>query len=124
MSHAMMISGSIILIALTAITGVVLSQTGRPLNTILFTIHKLSAVGFTVFSVIIFINLIKTVESVDSTTKFLLITVACAAALLFVTGGLLSFDRFAKKFVVILHAVLTIVISGSAGTVLYLLLRK
>ncbi|HOO32892.1 MAG TPA: hypothetical protein PK466_12740 [Thermotogota bacterium] len=124
MSNPLMIFGGLILIVLVAVTGIVLSHMGRPLNTAVFTIHKLIALGFVIFSVVGFINLIKGSEAVDPLLKTLLIVAACSAVLLFVTGGLLSFDKFAKKFIVVFHAVLTAVVAGSAGTSLYLFLKK
>lgn len=124
MSNGLMISGGIVLVLLTAITGIILSNMGRPLNTAIFTVHKLAAIGFVVFAVFNFVQLIKGIESLEPTLKILLIIAGCAAALLFVTGGLLSFDKFAKKFIVVFHAVLTVLIAGSAGTSLYLFMRK
>ena len=79
-----------VLFLITVLSGVWLSNSGRPLNSAIFTVHKLIAVATIV---VIGISVYNLYRSLDLRT-FIELTVIAATALLFlaltVTGGMLS----------------------------------
>jgi hypothetical protein len=86
------------------LTGFLLSQSGRPLNTIVFTIHKLVAVGAVVFLAV-------TVYRTNQVAGLSTVALAAAAitGLLFlgtiVTGGLLSIGQSVPSAILTMHQI-------------------
>ena len=93
--------GSIILV-FTIVSGIALSRGGRPLSTLLLTIHKLIGLGTIIF---LAITVIKELKSIDSGKVILAMTLITGlfAVLLFVSGVLLSFEKSAPKYVLYIH---------------------
>ena len=114
----------IFLYIITIASGIVLSKFGRPLNNLIFTIHKLIAVAFTVVNFILFFNLIKT--SVGGTELIILIIVSALFVLiLFVSGALLSFDKMATKNILIIHNIsMVMLLISSVATIYFLVVKK
>ena len=119
MPNSTLITGISILFIITTIAGIVLSLLGRPLNTALFNVHKLIGIGMVVLSVITFVRLFKLETLPEEPVKLLVIIAVVSLIALIATGGLLSFDKFSSKFIVILHAVSTVVAGTSLGILLF-----
>lgn len=119
MSNSTLITGVSILFIITVIAGIVLSLLGRPLNTPLFNVHKLIGIGMVVLSVIAFVRLFKLETFPKGPVKLLVVIAIISLVTLIATGGLLSFDKFSGKFIVILHAISTVVAGSSLGILLF-----
>jgi len=72
-----------------------------------------------ILSVIAFLRLTKA-TTVEGPPKLLILITVISLIGLVATGGLLSFDRFAKLIIVVLHGIL----AGTAGISIILLLFK
>ena len=83
-------------------TGIWLSNSGRPLNNILFNIHKLIALISVIYTVVIIRNIIKNMD-VKSLIIVLIIFSALFIIALFVTGALLSPGKPANDLLLIIH---------------------
>ncbi len=83
-------------------TGIWLSNYGRPLNSILFNIHKLIALISVIYTVVIIRNIIKNIE-VKSLILVLIIFSALLIIALFVTGAFLSPGKPANGLLLIIH---------------------
>jgi hypothetical protein len=105
------------------LSGFWLSRLGKPLNTALFTIHKLIALGAVVFLAVTIYNIQKTAPL--SQAQMIL---SAAAALCFVatfaTGGLLSVDKVMPVIVLRLHQVAPYLTLLSTSAALYLILAQ
>jgi hypothetical protein len=103
------------------LSGFWLSNSGRPINVIILTIHKLIALAALVFLTI-------TIYQVNQVTRLsnLELIASIATGLFFIgtiiTGGLLSLARPMPGFVLRLHQITPVLIVLSAGVTLYLLL--
>ncbi|HRW35674.1 MAG TPA: hypothetical protein P5107_11540 [Thermotogota bacterium] len=124
MTNSTLIMGISILFVTTVIAGIVLSHLGRPLNTALFSIHKLIGIGMVVLSVIAFVRLFKLETLPEGPVKIFVIIAAVSLIALIATGGLLSFDRFSGKFIVILHTISTVIAGFSIGILLFAFLKR
>ncbi len=113
-----------VLLFLTIFFGIWLSNLGRPLNTVLFNIHKLIAVGFVVFGFFGLRALTKEIDHIDSIFKLLIILAVISTITLFVTGGLLSFDRFTNKFTLMVHTLTPILTTLSITIAIYILFKQ
>lgn len=81
------------LLILTVVFGMWLSSIGTPINSGLFNVHKLIAIGFVIFGFFGFRYLLKNTVVVESIiTLFIIIAVVSA-----VTGGLLRFNKFTNR---------------------------
>ncbi|MDX1416813.1 MAG: hypothetical protein R3293_21605 [Candidatus Promineifilaceae bacterium] len=89
---------------LTVISGVALSRTGRPLNSAIFTIHKLAAVGTIILIAIAVFNLGRSVGIQRSALLIILVTGLFFISLV-VSGALLSFDKLALLPVLRIHQI-------------------
>ncbi len=109
-----------LLFALIVVSGLVLSSAGKPYNQLLFTAHKLIALG-------VLVLLIVTVHQTNVTSGLsTLHWMAVFGTVLFVigmfiTGAVLSFDTPAPPFVLTLHQILPFLIVLAGSFTLYLL---
>lgn len=99
---------SALLFILALLSGFWLSKTGRPLNTAIFTIHKLSVIGGIILAFFVFIPFSKS-QGIDAMGISLLIVSLVLLVTSFVSGALMSFDRFADTFVHSIHKVTPII---------------
>jgi hypothetical protein len=108
---------------LIIVSGMLLSRFGRPLNSAIFTVHKLIAVG----SIILFaLGLINFFKDVDVRALYLA-TVAIAGLLilgLVVSGALLSFDKLAVPAVLRVHQLLPLLALAFSTISVYLLVSS
>jgi len=111
-----------IIYVLTIITGIWLSKLGKPLNNAVFTVHKLVALGFAVFAGIYFYRTFKKLPDISVFIPWLLIA-GISVLGLFISGGLLSFDKQALRIFLWIHRVLPLLILG-ASLILFFLTKK
>ncbi len=107
----------------TLLSGVWLSHSGRPLNTAIFTIHKLVALATVV---VIGMNIYKLSRTVDTQT-LILVTIAVTGLLflaLFVSGALLSFEKSMPQAVLRVHQVVPPLALVASSTAIYLLVSN
>jgi len=124
MTNSTLITGISVLFIITVIAGIVLSLLGRPLNSALFNVHKLIGIGMVVLSVIAFVRLFKLETLPEGPVKLLVIIAVISLVGLIATGGLLSFDKFSGKFIVILHSISTVIAGFSIGILLFAFLKR
>lgn len=108
------------LFILTLASGLWVSHSGRPLSTVLITLHKLIALGSVVTLGIQFGRLMKIATP---TLAVAMLAIAAVSALaLFATGALLSQPRPAAMLVLRIHqaAPLLLLISAAASLILFL----
>lgn len=107
------------LFILTLASGLWVSHSGRPLSTVLITLHKLIALGSVVTLGIQFGRLMK-IATPTLAVAMLAIAVVSALAL-FATGALLSQARPAALFILRIHQVapLVLLVSIAASLILF-----
>ncbi|MCL4247037.1 MAG: hypothetical protein KJ065_02675 [Anaerolineae bacterium] len=76
-------------LVVTLISGFILSNLGKPYNTVFFNIHKLVAVGMTIFVAVTVFNLFKS-SGMDAIYVLVFAITGLLFVTLIVTGGLLS----------------------------------
>jgi hypothetical protein len=107
----------------TLLSGVWLSHSGKPYNSVIFTIHKLIAVATVVVIGMSIVNLYK---SLDIRTFVVFLGIAISALFflsLAVSGGLLSLDILPQVAMRIHQVVPLLAVAASAMT-LYLLVNR
>ncbi|MGC9383497.1 MAG: hypothetical protein ACP5D6_02710 [Kosmotogaceae bacterium] len=112
------------LLILTVVFGMWLSSIGTPINSGFFNVHRLIAIGFVIFGFFGFRYLLKNSTDVESIITLFIIIAVVSVVILFVTGGLLSFDKFTNKLTLTIHALTPIVTAFSTIMALYLLIRQ
>lgn len=107
----------------TLLSGVALSRAGRPLNTVIFTVHKLVALTTVI---VISTNIYKLSRTVDTQTVALAVISVTALLFLalFVSGALLSFERSIPQAALRVHQVLPLLALVAASSAIYLLLNN
>jgi len=105
------------------VSGLWLSRTGRPLNVLILTVHKLIAVGGVV---LLIITLYRVHQAAPLTSLQLAVSVTTLVLFLalIVTGGLLSTAKTWPGLVLKIHQVVPTLIILSTAANLYLLVGK
>lgn len=103
---------------LALISGFILSRSGRPLNSTLFTVHKLIAVGTVILIGVGIRNLTKAVAGPGPSPIFIVITGLFFLALI-VSGALLSFDKLAVLAVLRIHQIMPPLALALAAITIY-----
>ncbi|MCB9421783.1 MAG: hypothetical protein H6667_18425 [Ardenticatenaceae bacterium] len=108
---------------LTLISGVALSKAGRPLNSAIFTVHKLVAVGTII---LIGVNIRNLYQSVNIQALYpVLITVTGLLFLvLVVSGALLSFDKLVIPATLRIHQIGLLLALAFSTLSIYLLVSS
>ena len=122
MSIEQMIIGSGILIFLTIASGIWVSHSGKPYQPLIFTIHKLIALGMVAITAILIFNLFKILE-INNLMIFLFIVSGVSAITLFGSGALMSIGKASYSLIKVIHVVATILGVVTIVLSLYLLLR-
>jgi hypothetical protein len=113
-----------LLFLFTILSGVWLSNSGKPLNSVIFTTHKLIAVGTVIFLGLIVYNLYKTL---DPRTIGELVVIASSGLIflaLMVTGTLLSTKTPLPAVILRIHQVAPLLVLVSAMLSVYLLVSR
>jgi hypothetical protein len=105
---------------ITVLSGILLSHAGRPLNSLIFTIHKLVAVGTIILAAVVIRDLYRTVD-VQVLYPVLIMVVALIFLALLVSGALLSFDKLAAQVILRVHQLAPLLAGGFAALTIYLL---
>jgi|GEM_PF-951374 len=95
---------SLILTLASIATGLWLHKGGRPLNQIIFTIHKILVIGLTVLTIINFNQLLKSAK-INPLTKNVIALTSIVFLIVFVTGALLSFDKLLNPYTTMIHKI-------------------
>ncbi len=106
---------------LTLISGVVLSNFGRPLNSAIFGIHKIIAVATIVLLGMNIRTLYRMVD-VQTLNQVLIVVTALLLLALVVSGALLSFDKLAVQAVLRIHQVMPMLALAFSVLTVYLLI--
>jgi hypothetical protein len=107
-------------LVLTLVSGIILSQIGRPLNSAVFTVHKLIAVG-TVILIGVSIRNLYNAGNVQSLHFVLIGITGLLFLMLVVSGSLLSFDKLATKPVIMIHQIAPLLVLIFSAITVYLL---
>lgn len=105
---------------LTLASGLRLSRAGKPLNSAIFTAHKLVALAAVILGARQTINALKIVE-IQPILIGLVVVVGLCAAVLFVTGALMSLNRPGYDFLRTIHKIASPLASVAAILALFLL---
>jgi hypothetical protein len=100
-----------------------LSISGKPYNQVIFTIHKLVALGAVIYLAATVYRVHRAAPLKPAYMMIILLTVLCVLVA-FVTGALLSLDKYMPLFVLRLHQVAPCLILLSTSASLNLLLAK
>lgn len=123
MSIVSKIIGTGLLFLLTIVSGIWLSNSGKPLNTLIFTIHKLTALAAVIFTAIVIRNLLKNVE-IKTVILTLIIVTGLFVLALFVSGGLLSLGKPVNNIISAIHSVTPIPTVITIAMTIYLLVSR
>ena len=123
MSIVSKIISSGLLFFFTIVTGIWLSNSGKPLNSLILNIHKLIALGSVIFIVIVIRNLLKNAGSSQVILTLIIMTGLFVLAL-FVSGALLSFGKPVNNIILTIHAVTPIPAVITTAMIIYLLLSR
>lgn len=105
---------------LSLVSGVWLSNTGKPYSTGIFTIHKLIALGAVVLAAIQMIKAFKTAGTSPLTIVLFIIAILTVIAL-FATGALMSLDKEPYKIWLTIHQIAPAVMGITSAAIVYLL---
>ncbi len=108
-------------LVLTLVSGFVLSQLGRPLNSAIFTIHKLIAVG-TVILIALSIRNFYTAGNVQPLHFVFIGGTGLLLLMLIVSGALLSFDKLATQPIIMIHQIVPLLVLTFSAITAYLLM--
>ncbi|RIE15396.1 hypothetical protein [Candidatus Cryosericum septentrionale] len=111
-----------LLYLLTIGTGIWVSNSGQPLNILIFTIHKLIALATVVLTIILFRGLLKNVQT-GALLLGLMIASAVLVIALFVTGAMFSTGKPVNDLLLTVHRVAPVLLAVSTGVGVYLLIK-
>ena len=105
---------------ITVLSGILLSNAGRPLNSLIFTVHKLVAVATMILTAVSVRGLYRSVDIQALYPALIVVTVLFFVALL-VSGALLSFDKLALAATLRVHQIAPLLAIGFTALTIYLL---
>jgi len=123
MSIALKIISTELPFVLTIITGIWLSNSGKPLNTTIFTIHKLIALGSVIFIAIVIRNLLKNAE-INNVILTLIIVAGFSVLVLFVSCAFLSLGKPVNNIRLTIHGLTPILTVITTAVTIYLLVSR
>jgi hypothetical protein len=109
-----------IVLLLTLVSGLWLSNAGKPLNTAIFTLHKLIALGSVILAAIQFFNILKNSE-VHAIVIALIGLAGLAVLALFASGALMSIGKANYSLVLIVHRIAPVIMIAAAAVSILLL---
>ena len=121
MSIVSKIIGTGLLFLLTIVSGIWLSNSGKPLNSLIFNIHKLIALGSVIFTAIVIRNLLKDVE-IKTVILTLIILTGLFVLTLFISGALLSLGKPVNNIILTIHSLTPIPTVITIAMTIYLIL--
>lgn len=123
MSLTLKITGLGLLFILMIISGVWLTNTGKPYSPVLFNVHKFLSLAAVVLAGIQAYSLFRQADT-GSLEMTLLILAAVLFLVLIITGGLLNEDFRAYNLLRIVHRITPVLAIALTVVVFYLLLKK
>jgi len=105
---------------ITVLSGVLLSHAGRPLNGLIFTAHKLVAVGTIILAAVGIRDLYRAVD-VQALYLALIVVVVLFFLALLASGALLSFDKLAAEVILRVHQLAPLLAGSFTAVALFLL---
>jgi len=112
-----------LLFLFTIVSGVWLSNSGKPLNTIIFTLHKLIALAAVIFTAIVIHNLLNIV-GVENVILILIMVTGLFVITLFLSGALLSLGKPVNDILLTIHKVIPILTVISIALIMYLFVSR
>ena len=109
-----------IVFLLTLASGFWLSRAGKPLNGVIFNIHKLIALGVVVATAVQLSKLLKTGQ-IQVLLIVLIVIAVLSVVALFATGALMSLDKPAYEIFLVIHQIAPVLVLLAMGTTIYLL---
>jgi hypothetical protein len=100
-------------------SGFWLSHSGKPLNIVIFTLHKLIALATVVFTVSLIYGLLKNVDPKIAVLTLMVISGLLVIAL-FVTGALLSTGKPANNLILTIHRIAPYLVGIFTAVMIYL----
>lgn len=94
-----------ILVLATIVFGILIHKTGKPYNTALFAVHKLTTLGFIVLLSFIIINYIK-INTLSFGFNACLIFALLSVIALFISGAMLSLEKL-NNTMLLIHRIAT-----------------
>jgi hypothetical protein len=110
-----------IIFLLTLVSGIWLSNSGKPLNTVIFTIHKLIALAAVVVTSVQIYKMFNTMEIHTLFITLAIITGLCALAL-FATGAIMSIGKLNYDLALTIHRVALILVVLCMALMVYLIM--
>lgn len=110
-----------VLFLLTLLSGFWVAHSGRPLNMVIVTIHKLISLATVVLTGITMINLLRALGIRSLVDTGLTVLTGLIFLALLVSGGLLSMERPAPRFVLLIHQIAPWLAVAAAAASVYLL---
>jgi hypothetical protein len=110
-----------VLILLSILSGVWLHKKGRPLNTAIFTIHKLVALATIVLVIISAVHLYNNAEIKPLSNTVVIAFCGITYLALVVSGALLSFEKLSTTAIQGIHKVAPLLAMISSAGVVFLL---
>jgi hypothetical protein len=102
------------------ISGFWLSRSGKPINSLVLTIHKLIGLGAGIYLVVT-VNRLRRVAALSGNDILVTVITGIVFLALVATGGLLSVDKSMPDFITKLHHFLPYLAMISTGGTLYIL---
>ena len=113
---------AVVLLVVSIGFGIWIGVTGKPYSIGLFTVHKLSGIGFTILTIIIVVNRIRSCGFAGLNMVFAIAFGITIIALLS-TGAIMSGDKATTAFLRVVHIASTVVSVISGGGLLMFLVR-
>ncbi|GAI35312.1 unnamed protein product [marine sediment metagenome] len=107
----------------TIVTGIWLSNSDKPLSTLIFNIHKFAALAAVIFTAIVIRNLLKNVEIKTVILTLIIVTVLFVLTL-FISGALLSLGKPVNDIILTIHSVTTIPTVITTAMIIFLLVSR
>lgn len=122
----MIVSGSRLVLCgalflLTLLSGFWVSHSGRPINTVIFTLHKLIALATVILTGSTMVSLLRALDFRSLADTGLVVLTGLFFLALFVSGALLSAKNPAARFVLTIHQIAPLLALGAAAAAVYLL---
>ena len=109
-----------ILFLLIIASGMWVTRSGRPLNVVIFTAHKLTALACLIMMILI----VRAIAKGAAMSPAIMAAIACTVlffVIMFATGAVLSFEKPAPGFVLLIHKIVPAMTLASSAITVYLL---
>jgi hypothetical protein len=108
-----------IIFALTLVMGLWVTISGKPYNGLLFSIHKLAALGTVLLIVLRLIDMLKATHAQGVVIILLLCAAGICAMALFVSGALMSAGKMSYNLMLGIHRIAPVILTAAIAMVVY-----